>query len=1702
MVVDMDTKLEQLRSNMMTSEGGEEKVEVNQRHLIDKILARYSAEFVLYRELMQNADDASSSAIQIHFQTSSPDPTKQPNLSAKCEKIIFKNNGMAFRPEDWTRLKRIAEGNPDEQKIGAFGVGFYSLFSVCENPFVFSGKQCMAFYFRGDQLFAKRADVNNQEDEWTSFLMDLREPMEMPNFDDFSRFLTTSMGFTANLRQISVFFDQHPLFTLIKRVAEPRSMAIDTKSMIVTTPQRMFTITNADMRQIQLDSEKYTPPSSLFTPFSLLTKPKEIDIRSGLPTEKASIFLRVVTGTLQVNVSREFEKEMERATKKKPPKTTKFQLVYTGKEELDASENRNQIFKELIPFPHQGRVFIGFPTHQTTGCCCHMASRFIPTVERESIDFADRYISVWNKELLCVGGLLARMVYNDDMEQISRLYKELVGLHTLVDKSASDNGVDSAKYLLEQRAAHALHSFTFQPSTPSAIVGTIHEERFFKSSKAPFTLMTSHGTQPITRARTIPDSTTVTGHVITQLLDVFIKTIPTLTPVMFQNCKESLIKLTKLGLLTPLGLPDVLQELESRSLTHDEMVACMKWWIECNKGNSAIPAATRTSINENTRAQFLGAAVMDLGGDQLLQLSQTQYWRNPKTIPLDIIVPPNTMPFTISKNFSSTDLSSYFGQMSELSVFDWIIFICDAQTELETSKEFAERVLMILSKQYPHMATKLQTPIHQRLAVKKCIPTKFGLKLPHEAYFTSVNLFDDLPIIQFTNLRFINTTLLSNLGVRKHVELQMVFDRLISDGSWSHLELIKYLISVQSTLTELEIRRLRGTAIFTKEGEEPVMKETQKEKTNEETGEKVVEKHQQKIQRRYRACDLFAPTEIARDLNLPLIEWGVRWRSSSDEAKFLERLGLITTPPLGTLLTMATPKTNNKKIQKRALNYLIDNYKDYESSYDADSILIKFIPCADGKTFASPRDCFTNPDVKILGFNVLHHDLIPVRDKLKVRDNPTPDRILEAFFQQIQTDDEAAATKKFEFMAGRMGEFSSKHWQLLRQTPFIPVKQGNILLRKEPSECYFESEESASFHKELFLYVHFGSLANSFLRSCGVKDEPTTVELAAMIVKDPQRFWDLSSGGERYLSALRQIAGQFYQIKLNKPLFQEMKSKPFLVGIKKKPMASDHTDESVVPEEDFVQYRLAKASDIFISDDTMGQQIFAPLSAPMEPLIEDFYASLGSQMLSSQIKEQYSYSNNIGITPRTKQITEMIFERTPIIIYQMMNDNPQRRKELLHDEKYVKRNLKVIQAKELKITRIFKYTGEKDIQLTTACADTANFIIYVSNATDIDYYDVANSLCRLLFARVQFNDAIIVERYLVASLYNLRRKGVPVDRILNIRKQEQNVVNTQNKKRISTPPPTHKPPMLTSQEVNKYTKQVQEVFGDCHEAYIRQLISQQSENHVQNVIDQLLHEEYPKVAKAVTNEDEPKEEKKEERVAEKPNGFINRLWSTWKPPVVTPPTQPPVTMPTKAEPPKPKLPRSESTITPNYTENIRQNLKRAIHSCKPFTGQNLYTPPRINQVTESSNYCDMTSGQNLTYVGNVMGVEFYVHRDTPADDVIEQYGASLKKFIAILNDLSTVFGLPMNSVQIFYDKEGSTIAFNTSGSLFMNLRFFLALHEDKKKEALIYWFMTFCHELAHNFIGPHNSEHEFYMSSFAETYLDPFMSLIQSMSDQ
>jgi hypothetical protein len=98
--------------------GEDERVQVNQRALIDKVLARYSGEFTVFRELLQNSDDASSQHVEIHFRTkdyqetndTSPDNAKPdlPDLNfTQIHKWTFRNDGILFREEDWNRLKKI-----------------------------------------------------------------------------------------------------------------------------------------------------------------------------------------------------------------------------------------------------------------------------------------------------------------------------------------------------------------------------------------------------------------------------------------------------------------------------------------------------------------------------------------------------------------------------------------------------------------------------------------------------------------------------------------------------------------------------------------------------------------------------------------------------------------------------------------------------------------------------------------------------------------------------------------------------------------------------------------------------------------------------------------------------------------------------------------------------------------------------------------------------------------------------------------------------------------------------------------------------------------------------------------------------------------------------------------------------------------------------------------------------------------------------------------------------------------------------------------------------------------------------------------------------------------------------------------------------------------------------------------------------------
>ncbi|KAF9330531.1 hypothetical protein BG006_006519 [Podila minutissima] len=1698
--------LDALRSQVLSKTGAEERVEVNQRHLIDKILARYSAEYVVYRELMQNSDDAGAKGIEIVFETATSNPQETvPNLNAKITRVLFKNNGMDFRPEDWNRLKKIAEGNPDESKIGAFGVGFYSLFSICEEPFVSSGKECMAFYWRNDQLYAKRAPVPDDEeqtDSWTTFLLDLREPMDMLNMDEFAPFLARSLGFTANLRDISVYLNHHRLLNISKKMREPRPMTLP-KTMYMTSPQKIFTLKSVDLQSVQLDATRLEVSRWL----------------GEVTTTTTTIFLRTASGHLDVKVSKQFSNEMERTTKKYPPSQTAIQILYVGHDEKQASAENKTIFKDLVPFPEQGRIFIGFPTHQTTGFSSHVAGRFIPTVERESLDFVDKCLQVWNHELLCMAGLLSRALYEDELSQIGNLYNEMILAHQKPDQP-DDEATATAREWLEKRALHALQAFQFHPSTPSPLVGHYTDAYFFRMSTLGLSILSSHGVKQLDKVR-IPEPTMAS----------FLTNLPTIPTNVYTGSQKFIEKMEKAGKVQKITFKDILMELENRTLTETQMVAMLKWWIDF-KSKFIIPES-------DTSAFFQLALVCS--GESVKPLSTLKWFVNPKLTPIDMPLPPNTLPYDITKTFTQPELSKISGSWQELSLLEWTKFIVN-DPDMETSPNFAEKVLLVLSRSWAQLPESSQRAIVAMLSQKKCIPTKYGMKLPNESYFKSVTLFPDLPVMVFTKQPV--EKLLASMGARKSVELQLVFDRLVNAGSWDHMQLVKYLTSVRDTLSSGEMKRLKATSIFPRE--DLSRPPTPPPKTDSDPPTSSTPPPPLPV-RRYAANTLYVPSEVLADLGLPVIEWKGRWRATSDEAKLLLELGLLTHPSLDVVLGLTSAPTE-KDIRAKALTYLLENFKTlYTSQYTPSKVKVAFLPTTKPDVLETPDGCYYSPACSVMDFPVLREDLRHYAVMLGIRESPLPARLLERLSKN-RPETKAKAQQMFEFLGRFQGDFQHHHWSTLRSLAFIPLDDSGQKY-VEPQNCYFDKKDSA-FHPDLLTTVDFGKTANLFLKACGVKEEPTPVELTQLVIRSPHDFLNRNGGVENYKSILRQIASHMHVIRTQKALVNEMIKSPFLLGEKR--ISQDTEDPEGGEGEDsanmgqvVVQYKLARASEIYLIDDTVLQQIFTPLSAPIESHLEALYESLGSTWISKQVKENNRPQGALAATRRSENLQELIVERAPLLL----SDHPANRLNYTLD--WLTTKLKVRQVPEILLRREFVPTGATHTESTTACIvqdQSRAYFLLVTPKGDMDYFDIADALAKLLLKKKKLNDSIWWSSLLSSSLMSLKRKGFQVDRILNAKKAEVARIEAAAKADAAAAAQAAANALGPKQAAD-YLAQLKEVFPDCDPGFLMDAISRETQDHVQRVTMKLLDSGYPRIAKPEKSVAPPVPgsfpvpDPNVSTISTLPpaspvtanqssstggsgsgGSFFNRL-KTWgretvigKPAdgVATGIEKPSlVTKPTSTPPPPPSPPTNSvvKAFAPDYQQNLQQSLKAAVSNCRSNGRDDIRSEPTASTVSEvlTSSYCDVKPGHQLNFAGHAGELEFYLDKGVDADEIMTKENlTSLARFVRLLMVLAQdVFNLVPETMHVYYDPEGSTIAFNRGGALFFNWRYYVALGHDEgagsgkkqvqgrtitaRDEAMIYWFFTMAHELAHNFVGDHNSKHEFYFSSFCEQYLPSLM---------
>lgn len=73
-----------------------------------------------------------------------------------------------------------------------------------------------------------------------------------------------------------------------------------------------------------------------------------------------------------------------------------------------------------------------------------------------------------------------------------------------------------------------------------------------------------------------------------------------------------------------------------------------------------------------------------------------------------------------------------------------------------------------------------------------------------------------------------------------------------------------------------------------------------------------------------------------------------------------------------------------------------------------------------------------------------------------------------------------------------MGHAPSLSYSKLQEAAFIPVKTEKGVQLFSPSSVYFQKTDNPyDMYGTAFTFVDFGEQANTFLRSCGVRSEPS-----------------------------------------------------------------------------------------------------------------------------------------------------------------------------------------------------------------------------------------------------------------------------------------------------------------------------------------------------------------------------------------------------------------------------------------------------------------------------------------------------------------------------------------------------------------------------------------------------------------------------------
>ncbi|CAF1590939.1 unnamed protein product, partial [Adineta steineri] len=259
-----------------------------------------------------------------------------------------------------------------------------------------------------------------------------------------------------------------------------------------------------------------------------------------------------------------------------------------------------------------------------------------------------------------------------------------------------------------------------------------------------------------------------------------------------------------------------------------------------------------------------------------------------------------------------------------------------------------------------------------------------------------------------------------------------------------------------------------------------------------------------------------------------------------------------------------------------------------------------------------------------------------------------------------------------------------------------------------------------------------------------------TKENTDEIIKDKLRF---------YTKCLKQLAStsNIKEKFQHEPLKSDLMNKPWCLAYR-------------IIENNETIFEIVKPTDVYLNDDHQSVIDLQPLCAPDELDIIKLYEIFGAQWLSETVKRTLIHTGQIFTTERSKQLSELIDYRLDMLFVNKRGDYLENIDEKRLD--LLRKNLFVYESEGIQCEITFQ---DRTIKLdkSTNCSscvleyDKNQVNLYIhKDLPTLDYIDIVSELTRFVHRKPLETLVHSISDKLSSPLETLKRRGIPVDRLL------------------------------------------------------------------------------------------------------------------------------------------------------------------------------------------------------------------------------------------------------------------------------------------------------------------------------------------------